>query len=83
MSLSAEIFQNKDRFIAELSDGRRLEQPNYFRMAEALFQEGVKADHLCFDWRNGTRMITAGTQAALAAEIRQLGKASCNLSHAA
>lgn len=83
MTLSAEIILSKERFIADLSDGRRLEQPDFFKMAEALFQIGVRANRLCFDWRSGTKMITAGTQAAMVAEIRQLESAGRKHSTAA
>jgi hypothetical protein len=83
MTLSAEIILSKERFIADISDGRRLEQPDFFKMAQALFQIGVRANCLCFDWRNGTKMITAGTQVAIMAEIRQLESEFRNQSNAA
>ncbi|MDP3538141.1 MAG: hypothetical protein Q8S26_05500 [Azonexus sp.] len=83
MTLSAEIILSKDKFIADLSDGRRVEQPDFLKMAQALFQIGVRANHLYFDWRNGTKMITAGTQVAMVAEIRQLESAGRKHSKAA
>ena len=72
MALSAEIILSNGRLIADLSDGQRLEQTDFLTMAQALFQTGVRANSLFFDWRNGTKMITAGTRVALVAEIRQL-----------
>ena len=72
MTLSAEIISSNERFIADISDGRRLEHPDFSKMAKALFQIGVRANSICFDWRNGTKMITAGTRVAMMAELRQL-----------
>jgi hypothetical protein len=72
MTANAKIILCKEVFIAEISDGRRIEHPDFFDMAQALSEMGIRANRLHFDWRNGTRMITAGTQVALMSEMRQL-----------
>ncbi|MDP3538800.1 MAG: hypothetical protein Q8S26_08865 [Azonexus sp.] len=72
MTTNAKISLCKEVYIAEISDGRRLEHPDFFDMAQALSGMGIRANRLHFDWRSGTRMITAGTQVALMAEMRHL-----------
>lgn len=74
MALSANVVWFKDEFIAELNDGRRLEQPGIDKVAYALYRAGVRPHLVRFEWRNGTCMITAGKQAALRAEISRLEK---------
>jgi hypothetical protein len=41
-------------------------------MAYALFSAGVPASEVRFEWRSGLRMITAGQQVSLTAEIVRL-----------
>lgn len=72
MTVNAKIILCKEVYIAEISDGSRLEHPDFFEMAQALSGMGIRANRLHFDWRNGTKMITAGTRVALMAEMRQL-----------
>jgi hypothetical protein len=71
MSVNAKILLRNEVFIAEISDGRRIEHPDFFDMAQALCGMGVRANRLQFDWRGGTKMITAGIQVAMMAEMRQ------------
>lgn len=72
MAVDANIVLCKDFFVAELSDGRRIERRELRLLAEELCRAGVKSSHLNFDWRAGAGMITAGRQVALSAELRQL-----------
>ncbi len=74
MALTATVALFKNAFVAELSDGRHIEQPDWHGMAEALFCAGVGANCVSYEWHNGQRMITAGQQVALRAEIRRLGR---------
>lgn len=62
----------KNEFIATLSDGRRLEQSDLRAMAALLARAGVQANEVQFEWHAGQRMITAGQQVALCAELRRL-----------
>ena len=59
-------------FVATLSDGRCIEQPDTRHMAYALFRAGVLAEELKFEWRTGCRMLTAGQQIGLSSEMRRL-----------
>lgn len=72
MAIHAVVSFFKKEFVAELSDGRRIGQPDFRKMAQALYCAGVLADDVSFEWRAGQRMITAGQQVALCAEMRQL-----------
>lgn len=83
MSIQANIAFCKNAFIAVLSDGRRIEQPDFRDMAYALHCAGVRADHIQYDWQAGQRMITAGQQVALRAEMRRLENDGGSLSFAA
>lgn len=83
MTVSANVVACRDLFIAELSDGRRIERPDLHNMAQALYRAGVSARNLNFDWRADAGMVTAGKQAALSAELRLLGTRSASLSAAA
>lgn len=74
MAISANIGYFKGEFVAELSDGRRLEDKEWRGMAESLFCAGIRAKDVNFEWRNGHRMITAGQQVALLSEIRRLSQ---------
>lgn len=72
MTVGATVGFYQNKFVAELSDGRRIEQPNFRSMAQALVPAGVRADAVQFEWTAGQRMITAGQQVALRAEMRRL-----------
>lgn len=83
MAIDANVVVSKDVFVAELSDGRRIEDPDLHDMAQALCRAGVAANHLHFDWRAGAGMITAGRQVALSAELRLLERRVRDLPSAA
>lgn len=83
MVIYATVSFFKKEFVAELSDGRRVEQPDFRKMAEALFCAGVLADDVSFEWKAGQRMITAGQKVALCAEVRRLARERRVLSIAA
>jgi hypothetical protein len=57
-------------YIAKLSDGRIVEEPDLRGLATALNSAGVLSQELTFDWRAGQRMMTAGQQVALHASMR-------------
>ena len=71
MSTQASIGLLQGRFIATLKDGRSIEQSDMHHLAYGLYQAGVKAKGIHYEWRPGQRMITAGQQVALCAAIRQ------------
>lgn len=73
MTTSAIIILIKNEFIATLSDGRRIERGELREMATALANAGVHACAVQFEWNGsvGQRMITAGQQVAMRAEIRR------------
>jgi hypothetical protein len=71
MSIDANVTFIDGRFVATLSDGRKLDQPYLREFADALFNSGVQADNVSYQWSVGHRMITAGQQVALVAAIRQ------------
>ncbi len=72
MATKASVVFIKNEFIASLSDGRRIERHDWREMALALFRAGVDGNAVEYEWRSGNRMITAGQQVALRAEIRRL-----------
>jgi hypothetical protein len=74
MAIQASVLLIKNEFIAELSDGRRLGQSGPREMAGALHAAGVAAGGARCEWRAGHRMLTAGQQVALDAEMRRLEK---------
>lgn len=74
MALQAVVLLKKSEFIAELSDGRRFGHGDLVELAAALHQAGVAAGAARCDWRSGHRMLTAGQQVALDAELRRLEK---------
>jgi hypothetical protein len=61
-----------DVFVARLGDRRRIKHADLDEMACALSLAGVLASDVRFEWRAGLRMITAGQQVALSAEMRRL-----------
>ncbi|HLO63117.1 MAG TPA: hypothetical protein VK165_09160 [Azonexus sp.] len=73
MTTSATIILVKNEFIATLADGRRIERSELREMAAALAKAGVHAADVQFEWNGsvGQRMITAGQQVAMRAEIRR------------
>lgn len=72
MALTASVLYFKGEFVAELSDGRKVVQPDLNSMAIALFRAGVPSGDVEYGWRSGTCMITAGQQVALRAEVVRL-----------
>ncbi|MDZ4315838.1 MAG: hypothetical protein U0989_13860 [Azonexus sp.] len=83
MGIKANIALLTDQFIATLSDGQRIERSGLGKMADALHRAGVKANAVSYEWRAGLRMMTAGQQVALRAEIRLHEKQSSGLSASA
>ncbi|MDE2442529.1 MAG: hypothetical protein KGP14_16050, partial [Betaproteobacteria bacterium] len=73
MTTSASIVLFKNEFVATLSDGRHIQRNELREMAAALASEGVHACDVQFEWNGsaGQRMITAGQQVAMRAEIRR------------
>lgn len=76
MATTASVMLFKNEFVAEVSDGRRLERHNWREMALALYSAGVQDSEVAYEWRSGQRMITAGQQVALKAEMRRLAHSS-------
>jgi hypothetical protein len=74
MTIQAKILLHKNEFIAELSDGQRFVQGDLRALAGELHQAGVLAGDALCEWRTGHRMLTAGQQVALNAEMRRLEK---------
>lgn len=72
MTIKAIIVLITNEFIAELNDGRQIRQPGFRAMAFALYSAGVAAKNTRFEWRAGHRIMTAGQQVALTAEIIRL-----------
>lgn len=71
MTITAIVSLFKNDFVAELSDGRRIERHDWREMADALFNAGVQASSVEYVWQAGQRMITAGQQVAMRSEIRR------------
>ncbi|NTV69889.1 MAG: hypothetical protein HGA71_07060 [Azonexaceae bacterium] len=78
MTITASIAFFKSEFVASLSDGRHVERHGWREMAQALYELGVEDTAVEYEWHNGQRMITAGQQVALRAEIRRLAHLSTN-----
>jgi hypothetical protein len=76
MAITANVAYFKSEFVASLSDGRRIERHDWREMAQALYDLGVDDSAVQYEWHNGQRMITAGQQVALRAEIRRLAHMS-------
>lgn len=81
--MHATVSMIENRLVAELSNGRQIDRGDFRAMAEALFRAGVSAHAVQYEWRAGQRMITAGQQVALRAEIAHLTHQSASLSMAA
>lgn len=71
MQLNANVTINKDVFLAELSDGRQFRERELKEIACELSLAGVVAKGVTGDWRPGCRILTAGQQLALKAEMRR------------
>ena len=74
MTSHASITLVKNVFVATLGDGRRIKHSDLNKMAYALFCAGARANTTQYEWRAGLRMITAGQQAALSAELTRLAQ---------
>lgn len=83
MATTANVTLFKNEYVAALSDGRRIERNCWREMARALFDAGVPGNAIEYEWRNGGRMITAGQQVALRAEIRRLSHTASHPTQAA
>ncbi len=83
MTIHATVALFKNAFIATLSDGRNIENTELRDMARALHHAGVSATEVEYEWRPGQRMITAGQQVAMRAEIRRLERNRPSLAVAA
>ena len=83
MAISASVAFFKSEFVAALSDGRRIERHDWREMAHALYELGVSCNAIDYEWHTGQRMITAGQQVALRAEIKRLSHVSGSTNQAA
>lgn len=83
MTTSANVAFYRNEFVATLSDGRQIEESEFREMAYALHRAGVQANDVYYEWHAGQRMMTAGQQVALRAEIRRLEQKQGELSIAA
>lgn len=83
MSIDATVTVVENKFLATLSDGREITKANLSEFAIALARSGVSAGGIRFRWSAGHRMITAGQQVALQAEIARLVRQPDELPHAA
>lgn len=83
MQLQANVTMLKEGFVAELSDGRQISQSGLKEIACVLSRAGVSAKEVTGEWRPGRRILTAGQQTALKAEMRQLEGATSKVSLAA
>lgn len=72
MMIDANVVLEKNEFVAELSDGRCFRQSGVEEMARALHDAGALAQNVRCEWHPGHRMLTAGQQVALTAEMRRL-----------
>ena len=70
MFISATVGAIGNLYVAKLSDGRIVEEPDLRVLATALNSAGVLSQELAFDWRAGQRMMTAGQQVTLRASMR-------------
>lgn len=83
MTINAIVVLEKNEFVAELSDGRQFRQSGVREMAAVLHGAGVFARDARYEWHPGHRMLTAGQQVALTAEMRRLESLRPGLSLAA
>ncbi len=78
MTITASVALFKSEFVAALSDGRHIERHDWREMAQALYELGVGDSAVEYEWHTGQRMITAGQQVALRAEMRRLAHVADN-----
>ena len=76
MTIQANVLLCRNEFIAELSDGRKIEETDLRTFSQALHGAGVLAKDMHCDWRAGHRILTAGQQVAMKAEMRKLEQAA-------
>jgi hypothetical protein len=70
--VSANVGIRHDTFIANFDDGRSFEASDMYALAKVLVSSGISVQRVGYEWRAGQRMMTAGQQVALAAEMRFL-----------
>ncbi len=70
--LSAHVGACHSAFVASLSDGRCIAAASLQNLARELCRSEVLPRCVRFEWRAGERMLTAGEQVALNAELRSL-----------
>ena len=83
MTIQATVSLAGDAFFATLGDGRRITQCDLRRMALALHHAGGASGDVRFEWRAGLRMMTAGQQVSLTAEVARLERERSELTIAA
>lgn len=83
MTIDASVVLEKNEFVAKLSDGRQFRQPEVREIAGVLHEAGVLSRDVQYEWHPGHRMLTAGQQVALTAEMRRLESLRPGLSLAA
>jgi hypothetical protein len=83
MATQATVSLIKNVFVATLGDGRRIKHADLRKMAYALLRSGVLSSDVKFEWHAGLRMITAGQQVSLTAEMTRLERERPNLTIAA
>ncbi len=83
MATQATVSLIKNVFVATLGDGRRIKHADLRKMAYALLRAGVLSSDVKFEWHAGLRMITAGQQVSLTAEMTRLERERPNLTIAA
>ena len=83
MTTQATVSLIKNVFVATLGDGRRIKHADLRKMAYALLRAGVLSSDVKFEWHAGLRMITAGQQVSLTAEMTRLERERPKLTIAA
>lgn len=83
MQVTAIVSASRTDFCATLNDGRCIQVDDLYALARGLICLGVPAHAVKFEWRAGQRMMTAGQQVALAAEMRYLANESVAVQAAA
>ena len=76
MSIRANVLLCRNEFIAELSDGRKIEDADLLAFSQALHGAGVQSRDMHCNWRAGHRILTAGQQVAMKAALRKLEQAA-------
>ena len=83
MATQTSVSLIKNVFVATLGDGRRIKHADRNKMAYALFRAGILSSDVNFEWHAGLRMITAGQQVGLTAEMTRLERDKPKLTIAA